>query len=37
MVYKKYDILLDKAYSILELMPLVSGAFTIHPAHHHYK
>ncbi|CAD8086567.1 unnamed protein product [Paramecium sonneborni] len=35
-VYKKYDVLLDKVYKQLELAALVSN-FTIHPAHHHFK
>jgi ubiquinol-cytochrome c reductase cytochrome c1 subunit len=36
MIYKKYDMLLDKAYKQLELAALVSN-FSIHPAHHHFK
>jgi hypothetical protein len=37
MMYKKYDILLDKVYEQLELSTWVAEHFTIHPAHHHYK
>jgi ubiquinol-cytochrome c reductase cytochrome c1 subunit len=37
MFYKKYDLLLDRAYKQLELAAVVSNAFTIHPAHHHFK
>jgi len=37
MFYKKYDLLLDRAYKQLELAAIVSNAFTIHPAHHHFK
>lgn len=35
--YKKYDILLEKVYSQLELSAWVGQYFTIHPAHHHFK
>jgi len=37
MLYKKYDVLLDKAYKQLELASIVSENFTIHPAHQHFK
>lgn len=36
MIYKKYDVILDKAYSQLELASIVS-LFSINPAHHHFK
>jgi len=36
-IYKKYDLLIDKAYKQLELANFVSESFTIHPAHHHFK
>lgn len=36
MVYRKYDVLLDKGYKQLELSSQVS-MFSIHPAHHHFK
>jgi len=36
MIYKKYDILLEKAYKQVELATLVAEG-TIHPAHHHFK
>lgn len=36
-MYKKYDVMLDKAYKQLELAALVGGTFSIHPAHHHFK
>eukprot|EP01015_Nassula_variabilis_P007594 TRINITY_DN1583_c0_g2_i3.p1 TRINITY_DN1583_c0_g2~~TRINITY_DN1583_c0_g2_i3.p1 ORF type:complete len:323 (-),score=74.52 TRINITY_DN1583_c0_g2_i3:172-1140(-) len=36
MIYRKYDVLLDKAYKQLELAALVSN-FTINPGHHHFK
>jgi ubiquinol-cytochrome c reductase cytochrome c1 subunit len=37
MLYKKYDVLLDKVYEQLELSSWVGENFTIHPAHLHYK
>lgn len=36
MIYKKYDVILDKAYNQLELASIVS-LFSINPAHHHFK
>lgn len=36
-IYKKYDILLDKAFKQLELATFVADNFTIHPGHHHFK
>lgn len=36
MIYKKYDVVLDKAYNQMELASIVS-LFSINPAHHHFK
>ena len=42
MIYKKYDLILDKAYSQMELAVIILiksivSLFSINPAHHHFK